>query len=59
MVASIVGCRPDALWNKLDAMNSSPACIMCFHMSKARPCSLRNAKACSRLTEPPLRWRIV
>ncbi len=52
-VASIVGRCLDALCNKLDAMNSSPACIMCFHISKARPCSLRNARACSRLTEHP------
>jgi hypothetical protein len=39
--------------NKLHAMNSSAACIMCFHISNARPSWLRNARACSRLTGQP------
>jgi len=33
--------------SKLDAMNSSLVCIMCFHVSSVSPCSLRNARACS------------
>ena len=32
-------CPPELkeCWNKLPAMNSSAACIMCFHISNARP----------------------
>ena len=53
MLTSMPGRCPDALYNKLAAMNSSPACIICFHISYARPSSLRNTRACSRLTEQP------
>ena len=39
--------------NKLRTIKSSPACIIRFHISNARPSLLRNMKACSRLTEQP------
>ena len=53
MVTSVPSRCSDALCSKLDAMNSSPACIMCFHISYARPSSLRNTPARSQLTEQP------
>lgn len=50
---SVVCSRGEECKNKLPAMKSSAACIMCFHISYARPSWLRNARACCRLTGQP------
>ena len=40
-------CSPELKewWNKLPAMNSSAACIMCFHISRRSPWSIEKCES--------------